>query len=245
MPFQEPRGTYPDGRPTEDSRLKKYSGLPTIILVLALTLGINSAVIVSDQRKEIEATYHEYIKEELALMRRVVNEVVLRNDLGTVEGILTEWGQARSDLVEIKAPAADGFVVAHYTRGTSAQHTAVQRQSILYRGIKLLVLEVRYDLDEMAKAVNKAGRRMAFSSLLLVTLLAFALWWILRKSAVQPLEREIVQRQQTEKELKQALEFLAIREERLDMALTETNTGLWDWNIQTGEASQYSYLRRR
>lgn len=214
--------------------LKKYPGLPAFILVLALFLGVNAAIFISDQREEIAETYHDHIQEELVLMGRMVQEAALRNDLGTVEVFLTEWGRSRDELVEIKARAVNGFTVVHYVREHPAQQTAIHRQPINYRGETLLTLEVAHDLDVLEESLEKVGWKLGSSSLVLTSLLALALWMVLRKTAVLPLEREVAKRLRTESALRES-------EDRFRALVESTSDWIWELDVE----ANFTYVSPR
>ena len=183
---------------TLPSFLRKYPGLPPYLLMLALFLGVNAAVVVSDQRSRLSDTYHTHMREEIELMGLVVREAVIKHDLATVEEFLVEWGKRRNDIIGIKATAASGFVLVDYSRSRPFRQFMTHHETVAYRNETLLELEIRHDLERIERATRDMSWRLGALSTLLAVILGAGLWWVLRRTAVIPLEREVTERKKNE-----------------------------------------------
>ncbi|MBF0627578.1 MAG: response regulator [Magnetococcales bacterium] len=174
------------------------------LVVLLFFLGVHALVVVNDHRKEISGALHQHIQDELELVAIMIREAAARHDLTSLEVFLMHWGKVHHEIAEIVATAPNGFSLVHYVRQEPATLTLEHRQTIAEGNTPILEITVRHDLAQVNQAVNKLGRKMALTSLLLMALLGLALWWTQRHCSVVPLQKEIETRKAMEHDLAEA-----------------------------------------
>ncbi len=182
----------------------RFPGLLTFLMVLVAFQGIIGWIVVTDHRREVSRTFHQHIEEELDLMTQVIQEAVLRHDLPTIESFLTQWGKRREEVIGIKATTANGFVLVDYRRYGPARRHMTHHATVGYLGETFLELEIRHDLEFIDRATGHMGWKLGTISVALTTLLALTLWWVLRRTSVKPLAREIARREEVEAELRRS-----------------------------------------
>ncbi|MCP4695599.1 MAG: PAS domain-containing protein [Gammaproteobacteria bacterium] len=208
--------------------LKKYPGLLPFLLVMALFLGINAVVIVSDHRDNLAETYRAHVQNELELMSQVVREAVMRHDLPAVEAFLLQWAEKHESIIELKAVAVNGFVVAEHRKRRFSGQLTTHRQTVDYQGEPLLELEITHDMGAIKSATRNLNWKLALLSILLTSVMGFALWLSQRWTAILPLKQEIIRRRRAELTLDQS-------KAQLELVLENTAVGIWDWRVQSGE----------
>jgi PAS domain S-box-containing protein len=184
--------------------LKRFPGLLAFLLVLVLFLCVIWIVVMEDHRKEVTLSYHQHFEAELELLSQMVSYAVLRHDLPAVEEFLRHWGKQGKEILRIKAQTANGYVLLDYNRPIPSAKFMTHRKIVEYRGKIFLKMEIDHDLDFLERAALDLGWKLGVLSVLLTALMGAALWWILRQTSVLPLEREIGQRKQSEKELRKS-----------------------------------------
>jgi len=115
-----------------------------------------------------------------------------------VQTFLMQRGEEDTEIVELKAVAANNFVLAQYKRTEPADHVYPMRQLVRFADKDLITLEMTKDFQSVKRALNKLYLEFIASSLILAVLLGTTLWYILRKMALMPMEDEIRKRRKAE-----------------------------------------------
>ncbi len=208
--------------------LKRYRGLLPFLLAVALFLTANTLFITSSHRDNLASTYDVQVRHELEFITEVAREALMRNDLPAVESLLVKWAEKRAMIIGVEATAANGFVVAQYRGRPPLGRAISHRETVDYNGSALLELKIEYDDEVVEHAAHNLSWNLGLLSVLLIMAMGFALWLILRWTAVLPLEREIARRRQAEAVLLKSESQLA--ESQMVAAL-----GSWDLNLVSGE----------
>ncbi|MBF0370108.1 MAG: PAS domain S-box protein [Magnetococcales bacterium] len=181
--------------------LIRYPGLPAFLLVLIIFLAINSTLIVADHRIEVGKTFHQHIQREMQLLGLMIRDAVVRRDLVVIEEAVVGWAEERSDIIEAKVTFPNGFVISHYSRPAFDSELFVHQATVALEDNPLFRLDVKHDMSRINQATAKMGWKLGGISVVLTALLGGALWWVLRKTAVEPLERVVREKEAAQKAL--------------------------------------------
>jgi len=181
--------------------MRMYPGLLPFLAALLLFLAVNNYLVQVDHREALAKTYHEHMDHEVALMAKVVREAALKHDLATVEEFLLRWAQSNTEILGVKAVAANGFVLVDYRKEDAGGGHISHTEIVKYRGEPLLTIEVAHGEEPVDQSVRALSWKLTGFSTLLAAVMGVALWLILRQTAVVPMEREIAQRNEAERKI--------------------------------------------
>ena len=221
------------------SLLQKYPGLLPFILAIAIFLAINGLFIFTELRDHLQEEYKVHFKQEIALIKQVLHKSIKQNDHANIKAFLTSWGKKQLEIVAIEALTPDGTVVVRYQRPTPAASFMTMNEQVFLNGKPALNLLVQHDLDEVTLAIHKLSLRHGIFSTVFLIILGMLLWWLLRNTAVKPLEQEIEKRLHAEFALNDTLTKLHTSRDNLLKAQEIANLGNWNWDI-TNDSLEWS-----
>jgi PAS domain S-box-containing protein len=192
--------------------LRYRRALLSFIAILLVFFAILVAVIISHEREMLEGA-NKQAEHEIHLVGSLLRESLLKFDYATVEQFLVQWGEEHADIVEVRATAPNGFVLAQYTRAEPSKHTFHATQQVQHGGRDLVALDLVKDFTPVRSSLYKLGARLIAGAVLLTVLVGAALWFSLRRLALVPLETEIMGRKEAEGELQRAHDELEARVE--------------------------------
>ena len=176
--------------------------------LLAFFLVINYLAI-SQQRNLLLAENSKFVTEEIKFFSKLTNTSLITKDYANIEATVAEWGEDSSDIISIKLSAQNGFVIAEYRQDTAAEHIATFTHTLSYSASSTATLEVSTSQDTLHKELFNIAINLIGASIILVIIFGFILWKILLRTAITPLQNEVLQHQNTSEQLhlaKQAAE---------------------------------------
>ncbi len=192
----------------------------TAFAVLLICMDI---ALVSKEREKRYAEFNDLAKNELFLIGTFVTEPLLEQQFALVEQFVLQWGETKSDLIEIKASSPQGFTLAQFRKSASENNIATFRHPVNFMGQHLLDLEITKDLSPVVLHIKDFLRRLILQSLVVTGVFGIILWFIVRRLALRPLENEIIRRKHAEKNLQKAHDQLETKvEERTSELASET-----------------------
>ncbi|RJQ17703.1 MAG: PAS domain S-box protein [Nitrospiraceae bacterium] len=173
----------------------------SFIAILLASFSVVVAVILAHEREMLDdarrATFGD-----LELMGAFVQDAVLRHDYAAVEQFLEHWGEGHEDIIELKATAANNFIISHYRRGAPSNYSFPFKNTIQYAGRDLVTLEMARDFSSIRDSLDRFMLRLISGSVLFTVLLGITLWYSMKKLALVPMEREIAIRREAEKKFR-------------------------------------------
>ncbi len=188
--------------------LKYIRAIAAFIGVLILFQAFAVYFILSAQRKLLLEAEHNNLSHGLDLMEAFVREPILSHDYVMIEQFLMQHGEQSKWLVELKATAPNGFVLAHYKRQQSAVSVYKLDRKIKHVDKHLITLSIIKDLEPIETILGELRFELITASVLLTAILGLSLWFTLRKMALVPLEKEIELRKKTEEEREKLIKDL-------------------------------------
>jgi signal transduction histidine kinase len=165
-------------------------------LVMAVTV-----VVVVLQRQQLLSGEREDLEIEMLLLGELATEALLRSDYTTVEGLVQRWVDRHDHLTGIKAVMPNGFVLADMRKAHAAREPLTVSQDVVFDGRVLMTLHAVADFSKKEGGFAVIVVQAMVVALVLILLLSQVLWWTLKRTALQPLELQIRQREEKEHEL--------------------------------------------
>ena len=186
------------------------------IISLALLVMATGLTVGSLQSQYLRDEAQKQFRSELVLLGELTVEPLLRSDYAAVERLIQSWVKRRPYPLKIDALSPNGFKL------TSAEnkqiiHNAIEvAQPVMFGKQKLLDLHAIADVSAREQDVSTIARNAALIAGVLLALLGWALWLILQRTAIRPLEAEIDDRERKEQELQQRTSELETANKELE-----------------------------
>lgn len=186
------------------------SVLSAVVILAALTVMLL-------QRQHLLTHEQENFQIEIALLGELSTEALLRADYATVENLIQRWLDTHENIAQIRAEMPNGFILAEVRRNTPMLAPIHLSQPVIYNGKTLLTLHVTSDVSDMQTGYIDIIIHTTLISLAFIFLLGWLLWHTIKRTALAPLQAQILGRAQQEQELVQ-------RSAELESALRELET---------------------
>ncbi|MBF0623206.1 MAG: PAS domain S-box protein [Magnetococcales bacterium] len=218
--------TDPGPPPTPRALVHRSPALVGLLLSLVLFLSLNGVAILLIFQDDLSASYHRHIDEELNLVALMVTDPLKDQNFQLVERLLRKWGAETSQLLRIKATTPDGTVL--FDRGWTGPHHRVRthRHVVTIDDQPHLTLEALHDLDAVQDAVHLLAVRFFLVTSILMILFGILFWWLLRRTVVRPLEREIRDHSKTRIDLEHTLGRLSESQGQLAAILEHASSAI-------------------
>ncbi len=188
------------------------------LIIFLIVMDIN---IVSRQRKILLDEEYKKAQSEIELAGTFVSEPLLRHEFGIVEEFLMLWSKKREDILELKAVTPNNMILAEYKRSVPSEQSFQIQYRVEHEGSYLMSLYIVKDLAFIEKTLSKLQRQLVVYSVFLVFVLGTAIWLILKRFAIQPLEKEIYKRELAETAIRHAHDELKTVNEHLQQEIAE------------------------
>jgi PAS domain S-box-containing protein len=191
--------------------MKKIGHLKYSPFVLAFTaillifLFIVISVIISHHHEMMEKI-HEDTQRELKLIGNFARDALLRQDYSAVENLLNRWTEGNEEIIEFRATAPNNFVLFDFRRTSVPAHSFHLSESVTYEGRDLILLEMVKDMSPAQTSMVTLRFRLIVGSIVITLILGIVLWFVMRKLALVPMEKEIVMKEQAENKFRMLLE---------------------------------------
>ncbi len=202
---------------TDRRRYRRVLGW--FLLTLVLIQGLGLAFLGSQEHRILLQHATEEMEREVVLIGSLLREPLLKHDYTTVVEFVRRWEQQNPAVVRIRAIAPNGFVLAEHTKEHPRAFTVEASHRITQGQRTLATLQVERDLEDVDAELRRLGLQLALIGALLTAGLGWALWWILDRLGLQPLQQEIARREAVEAELR-------AHRDRLDEQVTERTRDL-------------------
>jgi signal transduction histidine kinase len=199
------------------SQASNRRALLIFIAVLSAVVIAAAAAVLLLQRQYLLSNEQEELRVEMILIGELATDALLRSDYATVEGLLQRWIDRHTHITEIRAVMPNGFVLAEVHKLRSIEHPFSISQPVSFNGRTLLTLHATHDVSAIDSGFASIIINITSLSVLFILLLGWLLWVTLKRTALAPLEAQILSRNEKENELLQ-------RTAELEGALKELET---------------------
>ena len=189
-------------------KLRYTRAIIAFVTAFAFFLIAMDFLLVSQEREQLYAEFDAKTKNELSLIGTFVTEPLLEQQYALVEQFILQWGEEKSDILEIRALSPEGYAIAQFKRPSPKGNIRSFRHPIDFMNQNLLTLEIIKDVTPVDIHLEDFWKRLLLQSLAVLGALGTTLWFILKKLALRPLEEEIVRRHDAEHNLQKANDLL-------------------------------------
>lgn len=186
------------------------------ISLLALFLIVADSLMLLQFRNTILEETKSHTDIEGQLLAQHLMESILKNDYATVENFVHQWGRKHKDIGNLRITLPNGFVLADFEREPHGNRYYAFHKKQTYLDRTLFDLEMTEDIGSVSKRIQTDGFRLILISLLFISGLGILLWRILKKTAIEPLQQEIMEHKKTEQALQKSSHELQMYTQELE-----------------------------
>ena len=177
--------------------------------VLVAFLLVEDYLIGAELRGYLLKREMEHSRLELELLGGAALESLLRRDYVAVGRFMERWGSQHENVISLEAIAPNGFMLSEYRRpGDPGDKPFEIEKTVSHDGRELVYLRLRGDSSAIEAMVDRIMGRLFAGSVIFMSALGLALWFSQKRTALDPLEREIRLRQDAEQKLTEARDGL-------------------------------------
>jgi len=172
-----------------------------LLLIVLGSLGVvmvlASVFIVSQQRGLLMENETKRAALEINLISEFISDAFLRRDYGMVNQFLLDWSEKRAHVVTLQAALKNGFVLADYQRKVPAAEVLSMERRLTFPNGNTLDLALGSDIGEIGHITGHLTGYLLGVFALMMAAFGGALWLLLNRSIVQPMQLKIAERTQT------------------------------------------------
>jgi PAS domain S-box-containing protein len=175
----------------------------TVILLVFLSIVIS---VIQSHHHEMMRDVHDSAHRELKLIGTFARDALLRLDYASVEYFLNDWAIEHKEIIELRAVAPNNFVLVDFHRSFTSSLSFHLEETVSYEGRKLIHLQMIKDMSPAEISMLSLRFRLIIGSVLITILFGLVLWYVMRKLALAPMEKEIAMKEQTERKVRILIE---------------------------------------
>ena len=206
------------------TRVLNYERRTIALFLLVLTVAVvigNGAVYVHQRHTLLQQSF-QHAEHEVSLIIKLIAESLIKSDYAAAEQFVDQWGADDQDVIAAKIVSANDFTLAHYRRNQPAAHTFSTSQRVNYGSSGVVKMEVVWDTTSIYHGLNRLLTILVSVSVLLIAVLLFFLWWVLRRALLNPVSDELT--------LSERYNRMLFEQSPVGLALSRLNGELVDVN---------------
>lgn len=180
----------------------------TIILVVFLFVA--DGLVIMQQANLLRTEMTAHVEQEFDLFEKLISGSLIKGDYASVEEAVTHWGESQKEVLELNIITANGFTIATYKQDVLVPSSKRFQGKLEYGFANMATITMVKDISALSAETTRLAYQLVVFSILLVAILGL----LLQRTAVRPLQQEIIERQKTEEKLQhQTDELLTINKE--------------------------------
>jgi len=176
----------------------------TVALLAFLVLA--DTLFITQQSHDIHQRMQLHTEHEFDLFGHLVSDALTRSDYAAVEQAAISWAGDQENIVRLKIVTNNGFELVDYSRRHDSESTAFFQKKIAYGDDREVNIFIEKDTSDIHKTLTTLMVQLVVISAVLVALLGF----VIQRTALRPLQREIDLHKQTEGSLRQSISELEL-----------------------------------
>ena len=186
------------------------------ITILLLLLIVVDAFLLNQQYTKMQAVAKDRATQELQLATDFSYEPILKDDLIFVKSFLEKWANNDEKLISLRAVTANGFTLVDINKGFKSTNNITVSKDIMHDNKLLLAVSITEDYSQINDSITKDIVILFVISTLIVTIVGFFLWVVLRRTAIRPLQLAIDDLIKSEKILENRSKQLELSNQELE-----------------------------
>lgn len=183
------------------TRATNRRALIAFIAVLAAAVMVAAVAMLILQRQQLRVEAQEELQTEIGLLGELTTDSLLRSDYAAVEGLVQRWVERHDYVMRITATMPNGFVLVDASKASQPKTPLTVTRKVVFNGRTLITLYAISDLALAESSFSAIVVRISIMLLSIILILGWALWWVLQRTAIHPLEAQIRAREEKEHEL--------------------------------------------
>ncbi len=170
--------------------IHQFRALYAFIFVLVLFLAFTATLPILQLKGSLMDIASEDASRDLGMLESLTREAMIRHDYSAIEETFTYWGQENVRVLDIRAVAPNGFVIAEFHRPAEGPHPDPVSVGKQIRQDERILATIQLS-EDFALFAHEAGRvvtKVVLSFVVFTVMLGIVLWLTLRRTAVVPMQ---------------------------------------------------------
>jgi PAS domain S-box-containing protein len=182
-------------------RKNRWMFLVAILTIVGILFGSFSAYIFQQQKSAIDGWHRKRLMIEAELIGALLKDHLLRGDYSEAVEVLESWPGTHDYVVYLEAAYEGRAPLFRFGSDEKLERTYVAEKDFPLAG-RNLRLAIAHDVSDVRANLSRLGWNLFVLAALLVLLVGAAVWYLLFNWMIEPLEREIRDRERAEAELR-------------------------------------------
>ncbi len=178
----------------ETFRRKRRGLLISILAGLGALALVFSVFIYVSQSRQLVRTHQETVARERDLIADVLTDFMLRHDYAEARAFLEGWPRAHPEVNRLRVTMNNGKVFFLYGNADSPVDDSLVAHRTVQYAERALTFSLSHDTQEMQHTLAWLALELVLFSLTVVAMTGLALWYVLFRWIVHPLEQGIADR---------------------------------------------------
>lgn len=191
-----------------------------LLLFISILMAVVSAAIFTmavSQRHYLRTEAEEELRAEMKLLGDLAMDALLRSDYAAAEALIIRWVGQHDYILHINATMPNGYVLANIKKEADPIVPLEITSPVVFNGKTLMTIHVISDFTLSETGYGSIIIRVSIVLFAAIFLLGWLLWWTLQRTAIKPLEQQIISREEKEHDL-------MLRTANLEVALKELDS---------------------
>ncbi len=161
-----------------------------VIALLSVAISLASMYIYDQQKQQLHNSLSRKVVTELDLIGSVLTDAMLRHDYSEGRRLLADWPINHPDVVELTVLMDNGVTFFAYRNDQVDKASPSLTRDFRYAE-RTLSITLCHDATEVSTTLAQLSRNLLIASLAVMVLIGAALWFILFRWMIKPMEQEI------------------------------------------------------
>lgn len=219
--------------------IHKYRFLGAFIAILLLFLVLAAFLLSHQQQSLLRAEAYQQAQRDLELAAEASLENLQKADFASVRSFLKRWGENHSDYHEVRALFPNGYVLLDYrsSRPVDPEFYSFSNEVAL-GDRKLATLSLVGDYHEKDRIAGRLRSSLLAGAGIVTLLLGAAVWFVIRRLGMMPLEDAVRERTQALQIAKEELEHY---QNDLENLVAERTAALKETELRYRTVADFTY----
>jgi len=186
------------------------------VVTLLLLIIIVDAFLLNQQYTKMQVLAKDRTTQKLQLATNFSYEPILKHDYVSVKRFLEKWANNDEMLISLHAIMENGFTLVDISKDIESTNSITVSKDITHENKVLLTISATEDYSEINDSITDDSIILFVISTLIVSIVGYFLWLVLRRTAIKPLQLAIDDLIQSEKILEKRSKQLELSNQELE-----------------------------